>query len=81
MLPPVICFTCGFPIGEFDDVFRHMRAELVRKTLAGRGTLAPQAAVDAGLRVDCGPILDQLGIVHDCCRKCLVTAMSYTDYY
>jgi DNA-directed RNA polymerase subunit N (RpoN/RPB10) len=81
MLVPVLCFTCGLPIGEVDDLFRGMREALVRAALAGRDTTATQAAVDAGLQIDCGPLLDALGITHDCCRKSIVTAMHFCDYY
>jgi len=81
MLVPVICFTCGNPIGDIEDLFHHLRAARVREILAERGTTATQAAADAGLQIDCSDILDRLGIKNDCCRKCLVTAMIFTDHY
>ena len=81
MLTPVLCFTCGFPIGDVEVLFQHMRADRIREILAKRGTTATQAAVDAGLQFDCGDILDKLKVTHDCCRKALVTAMIFTDYY
>ena len=81
MLVPVICFTCGCPVGDVEDLFLHMRAEKIRAILAERGTTASQAAADAGLQVDCSDILDKLGIKYDCCRKVLVTAMIYSNYY
>jgi DNA-directed RNA polymerase subunit N (RpoN/RPB10) len=81
MLVPVLCFTCGCPVGDVEDLFRHMRAARVRAILAERGTTATQAAADAGLQIDCSDILDRLGVVHDCCRKALVTAMIFADYY
>ena len=81
MLCPVLCFSCGYPVGDVEDLFRHIRAARVRDVLAERGTAATQAAVDAGLQVDCGDILDRLKIDRDCCRKTLVTAMVFRDYY
>lgn len=81
MLVPVLCFTCGYPVGDVEDLFHHMRAARVRAVLAERGTVAAQAATDAGLQIDCGDILDRLGVEHDCCRMTLVTAMIYTDLY
>lgn len=81
MLVPIVCFTCGCPVGDREDLFRHMRAELVRRVLGERGTAPTQAAIDAGLRVDCADILDLLGVVNDCCRLHLVTAMVFADYY
>jgi len=81
MLVPVTCFTCGGPTGDVEDLFRHMRAKRVAAALGARGTAATHAAADAGLRVDCSDILDRLGITADCCRKVLVTAMDFSDYY
>lgn len=81
MLVPVLCFTCGCPIGDVEGMFRVMRSKRVREVLAQRETSASQAAVDAGLQIDCSDILDRLGIIHDCCRKTLVTAMVFSDYY
>jgi len=81
MLVPVQCLTCGCPIGDVEDLFRHMRAERVRKILAERGTTATQAAADAGLQIDCSDILQVLGIVNDCCRAHLTSTMNFLDYY
>jgi DNA-directed RNA polymerase subunit N (RpoN/RPB10) len=81
MLVPIVCFTCGLPLGDVEDLFLTLRAEKVRKELEARGTVATQAAFDAGLQVECADILDELGIVYDCCRTHLVTAMIFTDYY
>lgn len=81
MLTPVLCFTCGCSIGEFEDIFRQMRGDKVRAILAERGTIATQAAVDSGLQIDCSDILELLGITGDCCRKTLIAAMIFSDYY
>ncbi|NBQ42410.1 MAG: hypothetical protein EBU23_07705 [Mycobacteriaceae bacterium] len=81
MLVPVTCFTCGCPVGDVEDLYRHKRAALVRTILAERGTAATQASVDAGLQIDCSHILDDLGVVGICCRKVLVSAMIFSDYY
>ncbi len=81
MLVPVICCTCGLPIGDVEDIFRELRNNRVRSMLAERGTTPTQAAVDTGLQIDCSDILKEIGIDHDCCRKSLVTAMIFSDYY
>jgi len=81
MLTPILCITCGCPIGDVEDLFRHLRAEKTRALLGERGTAANQAAVDSGLQVDCEDILDLLGIAHDCCRGHLVTAVVFPDWY
>ena len=51
----------------------------MKTILEERGTQATQAAVDAGLQIECSDILDKLLITHECCRKTLVTAMIFTD--
>ena len=81
MLLVIVCFSCGCPVGDKADLYRHMRAARVREVLAARGTIPTQAAADAGLQIPCGDILDALGIVNDCCRKCFTTAMVYSDHY
>jgi hypothetical protein len=80
MLTPVVC-TCGMPIGDVAPLFLLMRAARVREVLAARGTAATQAAIDAGLQIECGDILDRLQVVYDCCRARLVTNMQFKQYY
>jgi DNA-directed RNA polymerase subunit N (RpoN/RPB10) len=58
-----------------------MRAKRVSQVLQARKTAASQAAIDAGLQIDCSDILDLLGIKEDCCRGHLVSAMEFFDYY
>lgn len=81
MLVPVRCFTCGCSIGHVSAVFAHARQKMVKAKLGARDTIPMQAAVDAGLQLACGEILDRLAITHDCCRKTLVTSMCFQDYY
>ena len=81
MLTPVVCVTCGCPIGDREDLFRHMRTQRVREILASRGTTPAQASADAGLQIECGDILDALEVRNECCRAHLTTAMIFSDYY
>ena len=81
MLVPILCMTCGCPIGDREDLFLHMRAERVRKILKERGTIPTQAAIDVGLQLDCRDILELLGITEDCCKMHLTSAMIFSDYY
>jgi DNA-directed RNA polymerase subunit N (RpoN/RPB10) len=81
MLTPIVCMTCGLPLGDIDDLFQRARAARVRAVLARRDTAATQAAADAGLQIDCGDILLSLGVVKDCCRMHLVTNMCFCDYF
>lgn len=81
MLTPIVCMTCGCPVGDKAGIFRHLRAERVRAVLAGRDTAASRVLADAGLRIECADILDSIGVTDDCCRKTLATAMIFTDIY
>ncbi len=81
MLTPILCFTCGCPIGDVAPLFRRLRAARAAAALAARGTAPAQAATDYGLTIDCSDILESLGVLYDCCRAHLVTAMDYRDYY
>ena len=81
MLIPVVCHTCGRPIGDKYELFRHMREKLVKKILQERGTDSTQAAVDVGLQIDCSEILTKLRIDEPCCRTRMTTGMVYSDYY
>jgi DNA-directed RNA polymerase subunit N (RpoN/RPB10) len=81
MLTPIICFDCGLSVGDKEDLFRHMRAERVKEALASHGTIAAQAAADAGLQIDCKDILDLLDVHMDCCRARLVSALIFTDLH
>lgn len=81
MLIPIVCLTCGCPLGDREDLFRELRAERVQEVLGPRGTVPTQAAVDTGLQIDCSDILEKLGIENDCCRAHMVTGMVYEDYY
>jgi DNA-directed RNA polymerase subunit N (RpoN/RPB10) len=81
MLIPIRCPSCGYPIGEYADLFRESRIRRVREVLAARGTTATQACVDPGLQIDCADILDALHVLKYCCRAHLATAMEFIDYY
>ena len=81
MYVPVVCFTCGCPIGDVEDLFRIMRTAKVKKILESRGTITTQAAVDAGLQIDCSDILEKLFINNYCCRAHLISSMRFSDYY
>jgi DNA-directed RNA polymerase subunit N (RpoN/RPB10) len=81
MLVPVVCFTCGSPVGQVEDLFLAMRGRLVEAALGARQVSPTQAAVAAGLRVDCTPIFEALRVDNDCCRTRLATAMEFQSYY
>ena len=68
-------------MGDKEDLFLSMRANKAMAILAERGTVVSQAAVDVGLQIECGDILDELGVYEDCCRKTMLTAMCFLDFY
>ena len=81
MLIPIVCFTCGLPVGDKADLFRRLKAERVNRILAEHGTVPSQVPFDSKLQIDCEDILDRLKIRRPCCRTRLVTAMEFVDYY
>ena len=81
MLVPILCLTCGCPIGDKADLFRHLCAQLVQKTLKVRDIAPTQAAIAKDLQIDAEKILESLHIRHDCCRAHMVSAMVFSDYY
>jgi len=81
MLVPVLCITCGYPIGDVEDVFKILRNTHVKAILSERGTAPTQAAVDSRLQLDMTEILEELCIESDCCRKSLISATIFDDEY
>ena len=75
--------TCGRSVGEYDDVFRRMRQTIVAAELRARGVDPTKIAADAGIRIDCGPVFDELGIDRSrwCCRGVLSTAKIFSEHY
>lgn len=81
MLQLVICTTCGLPIGDVAPLYQEMKNDIVRKLLEERGTAPTQAAIDAGLQVDCTEIYELLHIKNGCCRMRLASCMLFNDAY
>lgn len=81
MLTPVICFTCGLPVGDVEDLFRVKRAALIAAALAAHDTDAAFAPLDAKLETECASILDELHITADCCRITLTNNCDFNDLY
>jgi DNA-directed RNA polymerase subunit N (RpoN/RPB10) len=81
MLMPILCFTCGMPIGDKADLFKRLRSEKAKAILAQRGTIPTKASVDPGLQIDCTDIFDRLKIFQYCCRMHLTSNMEFADLY
>lgn len=69
MLIPIVCFTCGCPLGDKEDLFNYLKYEKIKKQKEDTNDL------------DCSDILDILDISNDCCRMHFISSMIFTDYY
>lgn len=70
MLVPIICFTCGCPIGDKEDLFNYLKAQRMEESHTG--------ATDD---LDCSDILTKLGIFNDCCKMHFISGMMFSEYY
>ncbi len=70
MLTPILCFTCGFPTGDYERLFLEGRARLLAAAHAADPD-APQP------RVECRDLFARLGVFNDCCRMRLTTAVLF----
>ncbi len=69
MLIPIICFTCGCPIGDKEDIFNYMKIERIKQNK------------NINDNIDCSDILELLDINNDCCKMHFISSMIVTDYY
>lgn len=69
MLIPIVCFTCGCPIGDKEDLFNALKAKKIKEKK------------NPDDDIDCSDILDLLDIKNDCCRMHFISSMLFTDYY
>lgn len=82
MLTPVVCITCGSPLGCKAPFYRAIRNSRVREALEKTGVRPSQASLQAAaLQIDMKDILERLGVDLDCCRMHLSTIMDWRDYY
>lgn len=69
MLIPIICFTCGCPIGDKEDLFNYLKKEKIKEKKEINDNL------------DCSDILNLLDITNDCCKMHFISSMLLVDYY
>jgi len=69
MLIPIVCFTCGCPIGDKEDLFNYLKAKKIKEKKKPNDD------------VDCSDILKLLDIKNDCCKMHFISSMLFTDYY
>jgi len=67
MLIPILCITCGLPLADKEDIYKHLKLEKIRKNKTET--------------IDFQDILEQLDIVNECCKMHFITAMQFMDYY
>jgi DNA-directed RNA polymerase subunit N (RpoN/RPB10) len=66
MLIPIICFTCGLPLSDKEDMYIELKTKQEK---------------EFGENVDYRTILESLDIKNDCCKMHFITSMVFTDYY
>lgn len=71
MLIPIVCFTCGCPIGDKEDLFNYLKEQKIKEN--------PES--DKSDDLDCSDILTKLDIKNDCCRMHFISSMTFSDYY
>lgn len=70
MLVPIVCFTCGLPLADKEDLFKYLKNEIIKNNKG-----------DEEKDINCSEILNTLQIINDCCRMHLITSLTFTDYY
>jgi DNA-directed RNA polymerase subunit N (RpoN/RPB10) len=68
MLVPIVCFTCGCPIGDKEDLFNYLKQKEIEKNKDVEN-------------LNCLYIFELLDIKNDCCKMHMLTAMNFVDYY
>lgn len=81
MLIPILCITCGSPIGDKEELFIRLKYEKIKKMLADKNIDIDSAPYAKDLQIGCDDILDQLHINKDCCRAHMISAMLFSDWY
>ncbi len=81
MRVPVLCVTCGAPLGDKEIVFVAMQAEATAAALLRAATSPEGAPYDADYEVRVGGILDDLRVEAICCRTALMTSRVFEDIY
>lgn len=72
MLMPILCFTCGCPLADKEDLFNYFKNEKINKNVNTDSIITS---------IDCMDIFEKLDIPNDCCRMHMISNMQFTDYY
>jgi DNA-directed RNA polymerase subunit N (RpoN/RPB10) len=79
MLIPVVCLTCGLPIGDKAQAFSAMREKKTNKALEKAGVQASFASI-ANVQINLEDIFKALQVRNDCCRAHLSMAMEIAKF-
>lgn len=71
MLVPILCFTCGLPLADKEDIFNELKAEKIKAI----------KNYTNDIELDCSDILNMLDITNDCCRMHMITPLLFDDFY
>lgn len=66
MLIPIICFTCGLPLSDKEDIYMELKTKEEK---------------EKGENTNYKAILESLDIKNDCCKMHFVSSMIFTDHY
>ena len=84
MYVPNLCFSCGAPIGDIEDIYRAIVAKQVKLKLAklmGDNDTPTNIAINSSFQINCEEELKKLGIFTYCCITHLTTSVRFSDKY
>ncbi len=82
MLPPVVCFTCGMPIGDVAPLYAALKSSLMAEKAKELDLPVTQITLSADIQINMRDILEKtLKIRLECCRKTLTANAEFLAYY
>jgi hypothetical protein len=81
LIAPVICQSCGWPLGDVAKAFNEARNIKIQAILTTTNIRPEQAIISPDFQVDCTDIFEKIQIFNQCCKKSLTCAMDFTQYY
>jgi DNA-directed RNA polymerase subunit N (RpoN/RPB10) len=81
MLPPIVCHSCGMPLGDVAAIFKAMCLKKIKEHLKTHNIHPDMYTMTAANKIKSGTELDKLMIINECCRTQILTNMEFKDYY
>lgn len=81
LIAPVICQSCGLPLGDVAATFKLCRNKKIKEVLQSTKIKPEHSIISPDFQIDCTDIFEKLHIYPQCCRKSLACAMDFTQYY